>query len=499
MRYDTGGTPTGKAVTDPFEHDIVFVNPPLSQKERYGVKFKAGGQSPPTGLALLAAVCRNAGYRTAIIDAPALDLSSESVIDRLTKLRPQIIGLTAVTVSIFNAMDLARKLKATGFSGTIVLGGVHVTGAPEKTFEFFGDCYDVAVLGEGELTVPELVGCLKSGGSLAEVCGIAYPVSDSEGPVRRLVSTAPRDYISDLDSLPFPAWDLLPDLGKYYTPPAHTVRHLPAATLITSRGCTGKCVYCDNKVFGNRLRCHSADYVFAMIEDLRNVYGIKEFQIRDDNILVFKKRLTDLCQRLIENKADIAWTCVGRVDMVDAETLAMMKKAGCWQIWYGIESGSDRILRLIKKNTDQAMIRRAIEMTKKAGISAGGFFIIGLPDETGAEIKQTMDLITSLPLDDFHINHMTPFPGSEFYDIAANYGYFDNDWRKMNAWEILFIPKGITKHDIIKYSNIMYKKFYLRPRIVFNYLKRIRSLNHLQLYFTAFLGLLSHMMRKTHA
>jgi radical SAM superfamily enzyme YgiQ (UPF0313 family) len=292
-------------------------------------------------------------------------------------------------------MDLARKLKATNFGGTIVLGGVHVTGAPEKTFEFFGDCYDVAVLGEGESTVLELVGCLKSGGDLAEVCGIAYPVPDREGPGRRLVFTAPRDYIRDLDSLPFPAWDLLPDLAKYYAPPAHTVRRLPAATLITSRGCTGKCVYCDNKVFGNRLRCHSADYVLAMIEELQRVYGIKEFQIRDDNILVFKKRLTDLCRKLIERKVNIAWTCVGRVDMVDAETLAMMKKAGCWQIWYGIESGSDRILKLIKKNTDQATIRRAVEMTKKAGISAGGFFIIGLPEETMTEIEQTMELIAT--------------------------------------------------------------------------------------------------------
>jgi hypothetical protein len=90
---------------------------------------------------------------------------------------------------------------------------------------------------------------------------------------------------------------------------------------------------------------------------------------------------------------------------------------------------------------------------------------------------------------------MTPFPGSEFYNTAASYGYFDNDWRKMSAWEIIFIPKGLTKHDIVKYSNIMYKRFYLRPRIVFNYLKRIRSFNHVKVYFTAFLGLISHLMR----
>jgi anaerobic magnesium-protoporphyrin IX monomethyl ester cyclase len=483
-------------VTVSFKHDIVFVNPPLSQEERYGVKFKAGGQSPPTGLALLAAICRNAGYRTAIIDAPAQELCCDSVLRLLAEMQPQIVGITAVTVSIFNAMDLARQLKSTSFQGTVVLGGVHVTGAAEKTFQLFGDCYDIAVIGEAEVTVLELIDCIKAGGDLAAVNGIAFAVPEPDGTGSRQFLTAPREYIKELDSLPFPAWDLLPDLGKYYTPPAHTVRHLPAATLITSRGCTGQCVYCDNKVFGNRLRCHSADYVLAMIEDLKARYGIKEFQIRDDNILVFKKRLVELCQKMIDRGTDVAWTCVGRVDMVDLETLKMMKKAGCWQIWYGIESGSDRILKVIKKNTNQAMIRNAVELTKKAGIATGGFFIIGLPEETKFDIEQTMSLISSLPLDDFHINHMTPFPGSEFHENAAKYGFFNDDWKKMSAWDIIFVPHGLTKNDVIDYSNKMYRNFYLRPRIVMNYVMRIRSFNHVKVYFTAFLGFLSHIMRK---
>ncbi|MGV8141862.1 MAG: B12-binding domain-containing radical SAM protein [Candidatus Woesearchaeota archaeon] len=472
--------------------DIVFINPPLSQEERYGVKFKAGGQTPPTGLAYLAAVCRQKGYSVEIIDAPALDMSSQQVLDKILELKPKYIGITAVTISIFNAIDVAKFLREKYPRGKIILGGAHITAAPLETVERFGIFFDVAVLGEGELTIIDLLKTLDKKKSLSEVKGIAYP--DETGKTLRF--TPSREFIEDLDSLPFPAYDLLPDLAEHYSPPAHTVKRFPAALLITSRGCPGMCTFCDNKVFGRVLRCHSADYVLKLILHLKKTYGIKEIQFRDDNFLVFRKRTKELCELLIKKKVNIVWSCAGRVDMINPEMLQLMKKAGCWQIWYGVESGSDKVLAAIKKNTNQEKISRAIIDTKKAGISPGGFFMIGMPTETEQDIKKTIDVLLKLPLDEFHITHLTPFPGSEIYASASQYGYFDNDWKKLSGWKTVFVPKGLSKKKLIHYSNYAFKKFYFRPRIILNYLKRIRSWRHLKVYFTAFIGFVVYISKK---
>jgi len=472
--------------------DIVFINPPLSQEERYGIKFKAGGQTPPTGLALLAAVCREKNYSVAIIDAPAINLNSDQVLDKILELKPKYVGITAVTISLFNAIDIAKLLKEKYPQGKIILGGAHITAAPKETVERFGMFFDIAVLGEGELTIIDLLKTLNHKKPLSDVKGIAYP--DETG--KHLIFTPPREFVEDLDSLPFPAYDLLPDLAKHYSPPVHTVKRFPVALLMTSRGCPGLCTFCDNKVFGRKLRCNSADYVIKLILHLKKTYGIKEIQFRDDNFLVFRKRTIELCEKIIKKKIDIVWSCAGRVDMITPEVLRLMKKAGCWQIWYGVESGSDRILTKIKKNTSQEKIARAIIETKKAGISPGGFFMIGMPTETEADIKKTIDTLLKLPLDEFHISHLTPFPGSEIYASASQYGYFDNDWKKMSGWKTIFVPKGLSKKKLVYYSDYAFRKFYFRPRIIFNYVKRIKSWRHLQTYFMAFRGFLSFIKLK---
>lgn len=470
--------------------DIVFVNPPLSQKERYGVKFKAGGQTPPTGLALLAAVCRDAGYKVAIIDSPALDLGYKETINKILKYSPKYVGFTAVTLSIFNAMNVAKMLRDRNKDIKQILGGAHITAAPFETIKKFGNVFDILSIGESEDTIVDLLDALENKKPLSKVKGIAYLEKG------KFKFTERREFIKDLDRLPPPAWDLLPDLAKHYCPPAHTVKRFPAALMISSRGCPGQCTFCDNKVFGRKLRCHSADYVIDQIKFLQKRYGIKEIQFRDDNFTVFKLRNKELFKRLIDEKIDIAWSCAARVDMIDPETLALMKKTGCWQIWYGVESGSDKVLKAIKKNTTVEKIRKAITMTKKAGISPCGFFMIGMPEETKEDIDKTMKLLLELPLDEFHISHLTPFPGSEIYATACQYGYFENDWKKMSGWKTVFVPKGLTKKDLVEYSNKAMKRFYYRPRIIFQYLKRIRSFRHLRVYINAFIGFVIYSTMK---
>lgn len=469
--------------------DILFINPPVSQEERYGVKLKAGGQTFQTGLAVLGAITRNHGYSTRILDATALGLSYEETVERVSELNPRYIGITAVTISIFNAVEIVRRLKAKNRDWKIIIGGPHITAAPRETFERFGEL-EVAAIGEADITILDLLGAFDKGRALESVKGIIFRRG------KEIIITEPQEPLMDMDSLPMPAWDLFPDIAKHYCPPAHTVKRFPATILITSRGCPGMCVFCDNKVFGRRLRCYSADYVVEMIKHLRKNYGIREIQFRDDNFLVFRDRMIKLCRRIIDEKIDIVWSCAGRVDMINEEALALMKKAGCWQIWYGVESGSQKVLDAIKKNTTIEKIRRAVNLTKAAGISPCGFFMIGMPTETEDDIKKTIDLLLELPLDEFHITHFTPLPGSEIYETAASFGYFDNDWKKMSNWQTVFVPEGLSKEKLTYYANLAFKKFYFRPRIVFQYLRKIRSFRHLIVYINAFLALLFYIAQK---
>lgn len=470
--------------------DIVFINPPLSNEERYGIKFKAGGQTPPTGLCILAAVCRKKGYKIGLVDAPALNLNYEQTANQALSYNPKYIGITAVTISIYNAFDLIKIIKNKNPEVKIIIGGAHITSAVNETIKRLGNFFDIAVLGEGEITIIEVLNALEKKKSLSKIKGIAYFKKN------KLVVTKPREFIKNLDILPMPAWDLLPHLGKYYTPPAHTVKRFPAALLVTSRGCPGLCTFCDNKVFGRTLRAYSADYVINMIKHLQQNYGIKEIQFRDDNFLVFRNRLIELCEKIIQEKIDIAWSCAGRVDMINPEILALMKKAGCWQIWYGIESGSDSVLKAIKKNTNQEKIRKAVFDTKNAGISPCGFFMIGLPTETEEDIKKTIQVLLELPIDEFHMTHMTPFPGSEAHATANEYGVLDDDWHKMNCWKTVFIPSNIAEEQLVYYSNLAFKKFYFRPRIILSYIKKIKSPYHAKIYFAAFLGFIFYIRKK---
>ena len=513
---------------------VVLVNPPLSNEERYGIKLKAGGQTPPNGLAIIAAVVRK-NRTVAIIDGAAEGLNYDEIVDKILNYDASYVGLTASTVSIFNAMEIARRIKERNKNIKVILGGAHITAAPEETMEKFKGLIDYGVIREGEITFPELLTALDKKKSTKKINGLIYyqqnkkeertlsiPTSgatkqsgvttqdDEKGYSLRevpslsvdthsadiLIRTPPRDYIMNLDEIPIPAWDLLPNLAEHYTPPVHTLKKFPAAMIVSSRGCSGLCAFCSNSVFGRRYRWHSPRYIINMIKTLKETYGIKEIQFKDDNLLINKVMLKELCEIMINEKINISWNCSGRIDMINPEILKLMKKAGCWQIWYGLESGSDKILKELKKNTTVEQIRYAIKITKEAGISSGGFFMIGNPTETVEDIEKTISLLLELPLDEFHISHLTPFPGCELYKTADQYGTFDRDWKKMSGWQILFVPNGLTKEQLVYYSNLAFRKFYFRPRIIWNFAMKIRSFKLLKIYFEAFLGFIKFTGQK---
>ncbi len=460
---------------------IIFVNPPLTIEERYGVHFQSGGETPPLGLACLAAVVVQHSIDTRIIDG-AISNNYQYVLKEIIGEKPDYVGITASTVSIYNAAKVAQMVKEADPSIVTIIGGPHITAVPLETMKKFPS-FDIGVIGEADYTITELLNAIESEGALSKVRGIAFR---SNGQVIRTEGRLP---IVDLDRLPKPAWGLLPELSKYYCPPVHTVKRLPAALMVTSRGCPAKCTFCDRSVFGNFSRANSAEYVMEMMQELYQKYGIREFQFRDDNFLTFRLRLIKLCELIKAEKLDIAWSLAGRIDMVNPEVLALLFEAGCWQIWYGIESGSQHILDFINKRTKLDKIREAVRRTREAGISACGFFMIGLPTETGEDVENTIRFSRELDLDEAHFTFFTPFPGCELYDNIRQYGEFDDDWRKTSCWNPVFVPSGMSSKQLVHYWKKATIGFYLRPRIVLNYIRKVKSLKHIRIYLSGLMAL----------
>lgn len=465
--------------------DIIFTRPLLTAEEMYGELSRAGSSEPSLGLCYLAAATRENGYKTEIIDAIALKLKNDELAREIAKKSPAFVGVSAVTLSAHNAGDLAEKIKKINKNIKIIAGGVHITAAPIETMEKF-PCFDIGIIGEGETTIVELLGALKDNQELENIPGLILRKNSG------FKITPKRQLIRNLDKLPLPAWDLLPDLHKYYGPPAWSLDKGASALLISSRGCSNACIYCDRGCFGEFVRAHSADYFMRMVKDLRDNYGVKQFRINDDNFILFKPRLKEICGRLIDEKLNIKWSCFARADNIDIETIELMKKAGCWQISYGVETGSQEIHDLEKKNITLEQIEKAIKLTKKAGIRTIGFAMIGHPKETSETVKATINFSKKLALDDFKIVYLTPYPGTPLYDCAEKYGRLNKDWKKMNAYtEPCFIPYGLTKEDLIKYRRLMYRKFYFRPKIIFSYISQIRSPYQLMVLLKGFISLVN--------
>lgn len=467
---------------------IILVNPPLTLEERYGVHFQSGGETPPLGLAYLAAMTIKHHFDTQIIDG-AISNSYQHVVKEILNEKPDYVGITASTLNVYNAAKVAQMVKDENSSITTLIGGAHLTVVPLETMERF-PVFDIGVVGEADYTIVELLNALENGSELFTVKGIIFR---SNGEI---IQTERPPFIRNLDELPMPAWDLLPNLAKFYCPPVHTVKRLPATLIMTSRGCPGKCTFCDRSVFGNHLRANSAEYVMEMIRELYYKHGIREFQVRDDNFLAFRPRLRELCKYLKEEKLDLVWSLAGRPDMINLEVLALLAEAGCWQIWYGVESGSQRILDFIKKGTKVEKIKEAIRWTKEAGISTGGFFMIGLPMETPEDIEKTILFSQELDLDEAHFAFFTPYPGCELHEVANQYGRFDDDWRKTSGWIPSFVPNELSDKQLIHYWKKASAGFYFRPRIIFNYLRKMRSFKHVKVYFSGLLALVEALFFK---
>lgn len=467
-------------------HKVLLVIPPITHKEMHGGLAEAGSCEPSLGLCYLASNLRKSGIDVEILDSIALRLSPEQVITLILEKNPEILGITAVTITINKAALLARLIKEKNKDIITVVGGPHMSAIPEQTMLEFRDI-DIGVIGEAEETIVELILGLKNKRALNNIRGLVL-----RGDNGSVYNTGLREPIKDLDSLPLPAWDLLPYLPKYYYTPAYSFNRSPSSSIITTRGCGFNCSFCFQQAFGRKVRSHSVDYTLKIIHNLYFNYGIRDIRILDDNFMLFKNRLLGFCEGIRKEKLALSWSCLARVDMVDSGILRKMKLAGCWQVSFGIESGCQEILNSVNKNISLDKVERAVELTRKSGIKTLGYFMIGFPGEDEETVYRTTKFAKRLGLDNFKMQFLTPYPGSLLYERAQEYGHFDKlNWDKMNTdTEPCFIPFSLSKSQMIYLQKRAFREFYLRPRIIYSYLKMFRRPEH---FIKLYLGLIAFL------
>lgn len=457
---------------------VTLIKPPLDNEFLWGHLKEVGSLQQPLGIAYLAAYVRENGYDVEIIDSMAEGLGEEEIVSRI---HGDLVGITASTIEITSAVSLAKVIKKSR-DVPVIIGGPHVSALPRDVMK--NRCFDAGIVGEGEMTLIELVKCFETGKGLGDVKGIAYRSKE------RVVITKRRDLICDLDSLPFPARDLLLPLYFYKPTPASN-RKTPLGSLITSRGCPYRCVYCDKGVFGQVYRARSPGNIADEIEELINKYGARELRFWDDVINLDNERMVGICKEIIDRGIDIEWSCIARINNINREQLYWMKKAGCWQISYGLESGNDKILRIINKGLTTGMVRNVVRMTKRFGIGARGFFMLGLPGENEGTMRDTIDFAKSIPLDSAHFAIATPYPNTEMW---KNYDIRIGSWDQLKHHDpdsIIFTPEELSQGMIRKYYKKAYKEFYLRPGFVLRRISEMRNPRDIKINYEALKSVVS--------
>ncbi|MGQ4915393.1 MAG: B12-binding domain-containing radical SAM protein [Candidatus Asgardarchaeia archaeon] len=428
---------------------VLLISPPTITP----VKEVLDIANPPLGLGYLASVVRQKGHDVKIIEAIGENLTFDDIKRKVLQYDPDVVGITATTAMIPDAYLVAKIAKENNPNLTVVIGGPHVTFLPEYTFH---ECpyIDIIVRGEGEVTFSELLDAIEKGKPFRNILGISY--RDYDGSIK---STPSRPLIKNVDSIPIPAFDL-------FNWDAYKFNGYRYGTIITSRGCPFNCIFCSSSLlFGKRYRAHAVERVMEEIKILYEKYRIREIEFLDDTFTLNRKRAREISKRIIDEGYDISWAASSRVDTFDKETGSIMHKAGAHTIYFGLESGTQKILDLIGKGISLSKSMKAVKTAKEIGFKALGSFIIGFPQETKEDIENTIKFSKKVGVDYAQFTIATPFPGTKlWYDAQAQGLLLTRNWRLYTAVNVVMKSFHLAAEQIQKLLRKAYISFYLRPR-----------------------------------
>jgi len=405
---------------------------------------------PPLGLGYIASLLKKHGISVELVDCTFMRMNN--ALEKIRQSHPKIIGIQVMFSMKEKALQMAQTLRKD--CDLLVAGGPLPTSNPEDFLQYF----DIVGIGEGEETMLELTKAFASGTTLKNVKGIAYKENDVT------VFTKPRDSIENLDDIPFPAREMF-DNQTYKTYYSKNFGYT-TTSVMTSRGCPFQCDFCSRPIFGNAFRSRSTRNIVEEVQAVQDL-GYERVWFADDCFTLGRTRFLSICNELIRRRLNIGWECLSRVDTIDKEVAQKMKKAGCLRVFFGIESGNDSVLKIMKKQITINQAKEAVQTCKKAGIQVGAFFILGYPGETDKTVLDTVNFAASLPLDYLSFTFPYPIPGTPLFERVKS-KMIIKEWTEPDNLHVIkhkllyqspfsesklkfALFKGMTQHYIRKY------------------------------------------------
>jgi radical SAM superfamily enzyme YgiQ (UPF0313 family) len=443
------------------------------------------GFVPPTSLLVVAALLEREGVEVDLIDMEAEGLSYEDTLERIRLFTPDLLGFTVTSWSFHSVIRWIKKFKA-DCAIPVLVGGEHLRLYPEETMSH--EAIDFCITGEAELPLPEFISAFREGRSFHGIRSLCFR-ENGQVVIDRTIR-----YVEDINSIPFPARHLIKN--ERYENVLSRKKNFTA--IITSRGCPFNCAFCTHN--HQKYRARSPENVVDEIEfNLKN-FNIREFDIYDSTFTADEKRVIRICEEIRRRKLAVGFTVRSRVDIVSREMIDSLKSAGCHTILYGIESSNPDILKMMNKQISLDQVMKTVSYTKQRGMKALGFFLFGFPGETRQTIEETIRFSLALPLDYALYSILLPMPDTDIYTYYREHGLGDY-WKEYTLDEasvglIEFIGTGVTRAETSQLALEAYKRFYFRPRIIWNRLKTLGSIGEFRRLFVGAVGILTHDYKK---
>ena len=438
---------------------VLLISPPATRRTYLETNVSVGAPVLPTlGLATIAGALTADNHEVRILDLDLIDVSGGStdaaLAETLIDFKPEFVGLTSITPTWHSMMDIASAVKGFNSAIKVISGGVHPTIFPEETLAT--GVVDYVAIGENDFAMNRLL----AGDAPETIPGLAFRENNKAS------NTSAPEEIIEPDSLPYPAWELFEK--ERYRMSHLTERHRPGGYMETSRGCPFNCIYCSKATFGKKFRGKSPERVVNEVDIMINKHGFRELHIVDDGFTNDIDRAKTICELIISKKLTVPFNLFNgiRADRIDDELCSLMKKAGCYQVAFGVESGNDHVLKGVSKGLNKDTIRKAVKMVKKSGMETYGFFVIALPEDTEKTINDTIAFAVELDMTISKFDISVPLPGTKMYRQIDEAGRIKTkDWSQYIFHRTdthLFDHPNMSWEKIEELYKLAYRKSYLR-------------------------------------